>query len=237
MRNNPIVKNTIAAFKENELIAASKVYREKLSKQISEAAYYKTLQRMCDAGELVKIAKGTYHLPKKSKYGIVPPSEKEIVRAFTENETGVVVGYHLYNTLDLTTQISKKVNVMSSSIEGATKTVRNVVVVQVPLRFSIDVKNIVQGLEVLQNFSTIQDMNYSAFLTYARKIADTFDESAFEEVMSARPYKKSTVSFYREILNYYDVENDLGKYLSNLSKYKHPSMEEIYEAARISQRV
>ena len=47
--------------------------------------------------ELVKIAKGTYHLPKVSKYGIVPPSEKEIISAFTENGTGTVVGYSLYN--------------------------------------------------------------------------------------------------------------------------------------------
>lgn len=225
----------IAEFKENELITASKIYREELSTQISEAAYYKTLQRMCEAGELVKIAKGTYHLPKRSRYGIVPPSEKEIVSAFTGNETGVVIGYHLYNTLDLTTQISKTVNVMSSSIEGATKTIRNVVVVQVPLKFSTDIKNMIQGLEVLQNFNNIQDINYPAFLIYTKKLATSFDPESFQEVMDAKPYKKSTISFLREILNYYKVENDLGKYLSSLSKYKHPRMEEIYEAARVYQ--
>ena len=79
MKRNPVVKNALAEFKENELIVASKLYKEKLASQISEAAYYKTLQRMCESGELVKIAKGTYHLPKVSKYGIVPPSEKEIL--------------------------------------------------------------------------------------------------------------------------------------------------------------
>jgi len=235
LKNNFIVKNVIAEFKENELITASKIYREELSTQISEAAYYKTLQRMCEAGELVKIAKGTYHLPKRSRYGIVPPSEKEIVSAFTGNETGVVIGYHLYNTLDLTTQISKTVNVMSSSIEGATKTIRNVVVVQVPLKFSTDIKNMIQGLEVLQNFNNIQDINYPAFLIYTKKLATSFDPESFQEVMDAKPYKKSTISFLREILNYYKVENDLGKYLSSLSKYKHPRMEEIYEAARVYQ--
>ena len=91
MKGNPIIKNALEGFESNELIIASKLYREKLAGQISEAAYYKTLQRMCEAGELVKIAKGTYHLPKVSKYGIVPPSEKEIVTAFTENETGTVI--------------------------------------------------------------------------------------------------------------------------------------------------
>lgn len=67
MKRNPVVKNVLAEFKENELIVASKLYKEKLASQISEAAYYKTLQRMCESGELVKIAKGTYHLPKVSK--------------------------------------------------------------------------------------------------------------------------------------------------------------------------
>ena len=56
------------------------------------------------AGKLCKIAKGTYYRPKASKYGVVPPSQKEIVAAFTEQEKGTVVGYSLYNSLKLTTQ-------------------------------------------------------------------------------------------------------------------------------------
>ncbi|MBQ2676314.1 MAG: type IV toxin-antitoxin system AbiEi family antitoxin domain-containing protein [Clostridia bacterium] len=232
MKSNPVVKNALAEFKENELIVASKLYREKLSGQIGEAAYYKTLQRMCESGELVKIAKGTYHLPKVSKYGIVPPSEKEIISAFTENETGTVVGYSLYNALNLTTQISKTITVMSSAVEGLTKSIRNVVVHQVPLEFSKEITSMVHGLEVLQNFSTIQDINYSAFLVYTEQLASSFDAKAFREVISIKNYKKSTISFMREILNYYQVENNLDEYLSTLSEYKHPKMDELFETVR-----
>lgn len=232
MKSNPVVKNALAEFKENELIVASKLYREKLSGQIGEAAYYKTLQRMCESGELVKIAKGTYHLPKVSKYGIVPPSEKEIISAFTENETGTVVGYSLYNALNLTTQISKTITVMSSAVEGLTKSIRNVVVHQVPLEFSKEITSMVHGLEVLQNFSTIQDINYSAFLAYTEQLASSFDAKAFREVISIKNYKKSTISFMREILNYYQIENNLDEYLSTLSEYKHPKMDELFETVR-----
>ena len=35
------------------------------------------------------------------------------------------------------------------------------------------------------------------------------------------------------ILTHYQVPNNLNRYLSTLSDYKHPTMEEIYEAARI----
>ena len=233
MKSNPVVRNALAEFKENELIVASKLYREKLSSQIGEAAYYKTLQRLCESGELTKIAKGTYHLPKRSKYGIVPPSEKEIISAFTENETGTVIGYSLYNALKLTTQISKTVTVMSSALEGMTKTIRNIVVHRVPLEFTQEIAAMIHGLEVLQIFDTIQDLNYSAFIAYAEHLAKSFRTSAFEEILSVKTYKKATISFLREILEYYGVPHDLNGYLSTLSDYKHPNMEDLHEAARI----
>lgn len=235
MGRNSAVREALSELKENELFIASRLYKEKLSESIGEAAYYKMLQRMCEAGELVKIAKGTYHLPRIGKYGVVPPSEKEIVSAFTENKTGTVVGYKLYNSLNLTTQISKTVTVMSSALEGLTKSIRNVVVYRVPLEFSKEITNIVQGLEVLQNFSTIQDINYSAFLKYSETLASTFNSKAFEEAIAKKNYKKSTIAFLQEILNYYNVENNLSKYLSTLSEYKYPRMEELYEAARVSE--
>ena len=233
MKGNPIVRNALAEFEANELIIASRLYREKLAGQISEAAYYKTLRRMCESGELVKIAKGTYHLPKVSKYGIVPPSEKEIVTAFTENETGTVIGYSLYNALNLTTQIPKTITVMSSALEGLTKSIRNVIVYQVPLEFSKEITSMIHGLEVLQNFNSIQDINYSAFLKFSEELALSYNPEIFEEIVNTKTYKKSTISFLYEILNYYNVQNNLNKYLSALSEYKHPKMEELYEAARV----
>ncbi|MGN0526394.1 MAG: DUF6088 family protein [Acutalibacteraceae bacterium] len=235
MKNNSIVKSALSVYNENELIIAGKLYREELSQYITEAAYYKTLQRMCESGELVKIAKGTYHLPKKTKYGIIPPSEKEIVSAFTKNKTGTVVGYSLYNELNLTTQISKAITVFSSVIDGGEKSVRNITVYQMPLEFSKEITNIIHSLDVLQNFDKIQDINYSAFLKFTKEFSESFNGEAFEKIISVKKYKKSTISFMREILNYYNVQNNLSKHLSSLSTYKHPKMEELYAATRIHQ--
>ena len=125
--------------------------------------------------------------------------------------------------------ISKTITVMSSALKGLTKSIRNVVVHQVPLEFSKEITSMVHGLDVLQNFSTIQDINYSAFLAYAEQLAKNFNACAFTEIVSAKTYKKSTISFLREILNYHKVENNLDEYLSSLSEYKHPKMEELYE--------
>ena len=228
MKNCSIVKEVIERYKENELIMASKLYKEELSGKISEAAYYKTLQRMCEARELVNIAKGTYHIPKMSKYGIVPPSEKDIIAAYTENNKGTVIGYTLYNNLNLTTQVSKTITIMSSALESMTKSIRNIVIQQVPLEFSKDITNMVQGLEVLQNFNTIQDINYSEFIKFTESLASSFNSNAFETVTSVKKYKKSTISFLREILDYYGIKHNLNKYLSALSQYKHPKIAELY---------
>ena len=51
-------------------------------------------------------------------------------------------------------------------------------------------------------------------------------------VIEKMNYKKSTISFLNNILNYFSVDNHLDKYLSSLSKYNHRSMEEIYELAQ-----
>ena len=233
MQNNNIIKKTLLNFKENELIFASKLYKTQLYNYVNEAAFYKTLERMCKTGELVKIAKGTYHLPKVSKYGIVPPTDKEIIAAFTKNNTGTVVGYSLYNALNLTTQVAKSIEVMSATIESFSKTIRNVIVHKVQIDYNENVKNIIHGLEVLQNYYNIQDINNLSFINFTKELADLYDEEALKKVISAINYKKSTIAFLREILNYYGVKNNLDMYLSSMSEYKYPKMEELYEITRV----
>lgn len=234
MSSSAIIKNVISKYNVNELILASEIFKNELVGKMTEAAYYKALERMCKAGELVKIAKGTYHLPKIGKYGLIPPSEKEIIESFTENCKGTVVGYSLYNSLKLTTQISKTINILTANIESETKTIRNIIIHHAQMSYTEDVKNMIHAMEVLQNFSKIQDLNYNYFLDYTKQIAENFSEKAFEQVVENKNYKKSTIAFLQEILNFHGTENKLNMYLSSLSEYKHPKMEELYEIARVS---
>ena len=215
------------------MIFASQLYRTKLYNKMTEAAFYKSIERMYKNKELFKISKGTYYLPKNSKYGIVPPSDKEIISAFTKNETGIIIGYSLYNSLNLTTQVSKSIEVMSSSLEGFTKTIRNIRIQHVDIDYSLEVVNMIKCLEVLQNYYNIQDLNNLAFKNYTKELAKFYDEETFTKVIKTINYKKSTIAFLQEILNYYGVKNNLSSYLSCLSEYKFPKMEEINEIARI----
>ena len=234
MKQARIVEQEICTHQPNELIFASKLYSEKLADQVSEPVFYKTLERMCKAGVLAKAAKGTYYIPKKGAFGMVPLSEKDIVSAFTSYDSGTVIGYSLYNKLGLTTQIAKQTEVLSCALDGQTKQIRNVLIHQAPLHFSEKTAEMVHVLEVLQNVTAIQDINYHALLSYSRSIAEQFDEAVFKEVISKRKYAKSTIAFLREILEHYGKKNQLNRYLSSMSTYKYPNMEELYEAAHLS---
>lgn len=225
------IANAISQVPENELIFASKFYKSNLQGAATEAAYYQTLGRMCNSGELCRISKGTYYRPKVGRFGVIPPSQKEIVSAFTKLETGTVVGYSLYNDLRLTTQVSKTIEVLSSQIDQQTKNISNVLLQYCNLTYSPDVSGTIHMMEVLQNFDSIQDLNYASFLRYAKKFAESYRDETFATVIREKRYQKKTISFLKEVLTYYGVANNLGTYLSQLSEYKHPSMEEIYEAA------
>lgn len=231
MTSAQIITRTMEQFSENELIFASKLYAEQLSEAVSEEAYYQTLVRMCKVGTLCRIAKGTYYRPKTSKYGIVPPSQNEIIAAFTEHDRGVVVGYSLYNKLKLTTQIPQKVEVLSSQIEQQTKTIGNVRLKFCDLVYNSESKDMIQLLEVLQNFSDIQDMNYQQFRSVCQNRVSKYDDNVFEQVNQQLRYQKRTISFLRMILEHYGIKNDLSKHLSALSEYRHPTIEEIISKA------
>lgn len=234
MTSTQIISQAIEQIPENELIFASKLFSQRLSSEVTESAYYKTLERLCKAGNLCKIAKGTYYRPKTSKYGIVPPSQREIVAAFTEQGKGTVVGYSLYNSLKLTTQVSKTIEVFSSALDQQTKNISNVLLQFCNLIYTPEVSDMVHMLEVLQNFGEIQDLNYTQFIKFCEEFSETYSDEIFAQVCQQIRYQKKTISFLRNVLTHYRVPNNLNRYLSSLSEYKHPTMEEIYEVAHLS---
>lgn len=227
MKQSQIIEAVIYDFQPNELILASNLFNNKLDGTVCEATYYKTLERMSKAGKLNKAAKGVYYLPKNSRFGPVPLSEEDIILAFTKENTGTVVGYSLYNQLGLTTQIPKITKVLSASLETQTKAIQNVAVFYSPLWFSREVEYMVHTLDVLQNLGQIQDLNQHALISYCEKMAEAYDQSVFDEVITKQKYSKSTIAFLQSILTFYNKENGLSKYLSSLSTYKFPRIENL----------
>lgn len=237
MSYSEIIKNELNKFSENEVIFASKLYKEKLIDNVSETSFYKYLERMVKDCKISKISKGIYYFSKRTNFGTVPIAEKDILKVLISNEAGMVIGYHLYNKLKLTTQISKKILVYSSSIENITKNIGNIEVKNIELKYTKININAIEMLEVIQNLNKIQDLNYRSLYVYFEKCSKNYDELVYDGILRKIKYKKSTIAFLKEILDYFNVKNNLSKYLSSLSKYNYKNMEDIYELAFTKRRI
>ncbi len=229
MRSTELVK-LIKTSEKYQPFNASEFYK-KIDLEYSELSFYKALERLVKSQSLIKVSKGVYCLPIHTDFGVVKPSNKQIIEKYISKTKGMKIGYQLYNELNLSTQISKKYLIYSNALSGFTKNIENINIKKVELSFTEEIKNQIAMMEILSNFETIQDLNLTAFRSYSEKFAKTFNEKCFEDVIKNISYKKSTIAFLREILNYFNKSNNLGRYLSSLSTYKYPKMEEIYESS------
>ena len=95
--------NRLAQLKRN--LKPGTVYRradlEKWSKSVDRHA-----RELVEEGVLKKLQNGLYFYPKESIFGSVPPSDKQLVRAFLKDNNFLLTSPNTYNTLGLgTTQL------------------------------------------------------------------------------------------------------------------------------------
>lgn len=228
--NTETVRTIMMRQPENIIIEAASLY-QKVGSQIPELNYYKALERMVQAGDIAHLAKGMYYCPKRSRFGIVPISEKEIVAYFTADNRGLLVGYRLYVNKGLTTQVSKKAEVLSAAVREQKKSVDNVTVFKIDMKLNSAIRKTIEAFEILQNYDGIQDMNTGAFAKYMAQFSKEYSENCAEYVLAHRKYKKSTIAFMKKWMDFFGVPCRLGKHLSSLSDYKIPDVKEIYETA------
>lgn len=224
------IEATIEQEPENQLLEASALYQKSFG-SVPEMSYYKTLERMSKQGTLVHLTKGLYYRPKKSRFGLIPISENEIVSHYTKNGKGIVIGYRLYNQKGLTTQISKRIEVLSSALSEQKKNINNVCVMNSNIALTQETIPVIETMEILQNYKSIEDVSKSALAAYMKTFISGYSDAAAIFVLKNRKYKKSTIAFLESFLKFFGVENTLNQFLSALSTYTIPGMEEFYESA------
>lgn len=232
MNNREMVLTEFQNKPENTLIMTGQLYREKYATILSEAAFAQIISRLCRSGEIERVSKGIYCRPKKTRFGTILPSEREIIDLFTSGSNGVIVGYGLYNALGVTTQIPKRQTAYSSIAEEQLKQIGNVIIHKYELEYTSEVKSVIQMMELLHHYKEIQDVNTTAMIRSTERLSREYREDAFEAVQRTIGYPKWTIAFLREVLNFYHKPNHLSRYLSALSNYPFPRMEELYETAR-----
>jgi hypothetical protein len=223
-----MVMENVRQYPELKLIDAQKVYKEKFE-GIPETIFYKALSRLAKNGEIERITKGIYCKPKKGRFGITISNEKDILEYFLGKNKGVVIGYRLFNKYKLTTQVSKNIELYSSVIIQKKRNIRNVAIKKANLRFNITTIRMVELLEILQEYKNIEDLNTNSFIKFIEETIKYYDEKIVVKIIKSIGYKKGTLASLRNILEFFNLENNIDKYLNGISKYNAINMGVLYE--------
>jgi len=84
------------------------------------AAIDRHLAQLTSEGTLVKMSQGLYYAPQKSKFGIVPPDDHQLVRCFFRDDDFLLLSPHIFNSLGLgLTQLYRHVWVYNHKRKGS----------------------------------------------------------------------------------------------------------------------
>ncbi len=231
MSQMQIVKNELKKFAVEELIFASALYRKRLEGRVNELTYYKCLERLVEDGTLSKAARGVYYFPYTVGDQSFPIKLQGIEKSLTGDESGMPVGYALYNKLGLTTQVPFRREYLTSRIDEDKKQIGKCTAYRLKVKFDKPTIDTLSALEVLEHYKEIPGLDEGAFMDYSKTVAESFDEKVLAKLLKKRRYKKSTIAFLRNLLNFYNIKNELNEYLSEYSFYDIPKMEDINESA------
>ena len=77
-----------------------KVYRREFLMSYTKAVD-RDLKSLSRKGTLEKVAPGLYYYPKKSRFGVLPPSDFDLVNAFLKDDPFLLFSWNDYNSLQL----------------------------------------------------------------------------------------------------------------------------------------
>ena len=83
-----------------DTMRAGKVYRRKDLESYS-SSIDRELASLTQSGEVAKVAPGLYLKPEVSRFGPLPPTDHEVVRAFLDDNRFLLMSFNNYNTLGL----------------------------------------------------------------------------------------------------------------------------------------
>lgn len=223
---------SINEYPELTIIDAQKLYKEKFN-DVSEQAFYKTISRMSKNEDIERVSKGIYCKPRRGRFGTITSSEKNILEHYLgiNKNKGVVIGYQMYNSKGLTTQVSKNIELYSNITFQEKKQIKNIIIYKANIRFDISTIKMIELLEVLQNYRNIEDLNVIGLKRFIEDSVKYYDEKTIQKLIKAIGYKKHTFASLKNILDFFNVENKIESYLNGTSRYNAIRMEELYGAA------
>jgi hypothetical protein len=212
-------------------------YADFVTEVSKKEAVIKALNRMAVAGKISKLSKGKYYKPENTPFGILQPSQSQIVKGLLEEDgktIGYLTGYSIYNQLGLTTQISNTIQIGKNQIRSGFKRDRYTIsFIKQPNTITKDNIRLLQILDAIRYIKKIPDITLEMSCKRLLAILQTLsDKELLTLVRLALKYPPATRALLGALLNQIQPTQLTGQLLKGLnpvSKYKFPGVPQVLE--------
>ena len=193
-----------------------------------QPALAKALSRLVLQGELQKIAKGKYYIPKRTVFGELKPTDSELVKDFLEQDgkiVGYITGTAAFASMGLTTQISSSILIGTNKYRRPIT--RNGVKVSFLLQGNAITSTNIPLLRILDAMRLIKEIPATSpdeCVINIRKSIDALSKSQKQELvelsLAYTPYVRALLGAIFEDMGL-DTEI-ISKTLNGVTNYKLP---------------
>ncbi|MGN0317570.1 MAG: hypothetical protein ACI4E1_06470 [Lachnospira sp.] len=209
---------------EGTVVVANELY-EQLFSRVGEDAFFRNMERLSAKGLIERIGKGLY-----IKASDADKDKEEMLLNYffgNDNDSGMFIGYRLYNKYSLTDVKSDRIELYSQVIRNNSMHIGNIYVKKPAVELNFENTRIIEALEIMADYDNIEGLDKHKFARFVKQFSRGYDDSAAVEVIRSMRYKKCTIAFLKKILDMYKVKNSLSQFLSYASDYKTPTVQKL----------
>ena len=164
----------------------------------------KILNRLEAEGIVSKYSKGLYviNTDKESK-------EDPIISFYANGNTGVVVGYKMYNEFEITDYKEKPIVIYTNAMETTTKNLGDdyTLILYPIFPFDESIRKLVQALDILENSDDIIDRDLMTLSRVVGELLQYYDDYSFTDIVKAHHYQYATICTLDRLLNDLHIKN------------------------------
>ena len=164
--------------------------------------FCKILSRLEDEGILKPYSKGLYIINSDNI------KEDPVIAFYANENTGLVVGYKLYNDLGITEHTEKPIVIYTNAMETTTKNIGDdYKLILFDAMFDDDIKKLIICLELIENGRKIIDYDLKRIYKVIQDYLQYYDNFSFETIAKNIRYSLSTIATLDELLSKLHVPN------------------------------
>ena len=164
--------------------------------------FCKILSRLEDDGILKTYSKGVYLINSDKE------TEDPIIAFYANDNTGLVIGYKMYNDLGVSSHTEKPIVIYTNAMDTTTKNIGDDYrLVLFESLMDECIKKLIICLELIENKNDIIDRDLYRMNEILIDYLQDYSDSALEEILESHKYQYSTIVTLDECLKNLNIKN------------------------------